>query len=131
MNIGVLENYCKDIAEWPKSWMIVDEDIEYGEKVMKVFIPFLIDIVKKGYLRRTVKNHIDNIWLLGGEVIDRINWDETLRYKNADVVIRNMVDSEGGPYSKHLYTDSERRSFDSTCRKLHKYLEQHANKIEI
>jgi len=126
MDIGILEDYCKDVVEWPKRWMIVDEDIEYGEKVMGVFIPFLIDIVKRGYSRRTIRNHMDNIWLLGGEIIDRINLYESLRHKSPDIVVRDMVDFEGGPYSIHIDTDSERRSFDNTCRKLHNYLEQSA-----
>ena len=38
--------------------------------------------------------------------------------------LRQAVGLDGGPYCRYLDTEAEVKSFDSTCRKLHKYLEE-------
>lgn len=65
---------------------------------------------------------MDNIWLLGGEIIGRVNFDETLREKNGPELVEMHIDEFGGPYSKHLDTQGEKNSFDSACKKLYKFL---------
>ena len=60
--------------------------------------------------------------LLGGELIDRINMDAELRNLGEFALVLKFIDSDGGPYSRHNDTESEMRSFDSSCKKLFKYL---------
>jgi hypothetical protein len=74
--------------------------------------------------KKTIKKHIDNIWLLGGEIAERVNNDESLRDKDGLTLVNLFVDDSGGPYSKHLDSEIEMNSFDSTCRKLFKYSNQ-------
>ena len=117
--------YCKDIEKWADSWKGFQKDIECGNRIIDyVFIPFLEFIINKGYAKRTIRRHIDNLWLLGGEIIGRVNLNEELRELDPKVLLLEFIDDEGGPYSKHDNTDESTRSFDSTCKKLNKYLQQ-------
>ena len=71
----------------------------------------------------TNKHHVDNLWLLGGEIIRGIYSNPELNGLNGRQLTQ-FVDEEGGPVSRHLATDDEQRSFIATCRKLHRFLIQ-------
>ena len=101
--------------------MGMPEDLEPGRRILDAFRPFLLSLIHKGLSRKTVRNHIDNIWCLGGILITNINYDESLRSKNALSLIADSVFEDGGPYSHH-FSEAEQKSFDSTCRKLHRFL---------
>lgn len=123
MNSSLIEISVKDIEKWPESWEIVEQDIECGKKIVEsVFIPFLESIIDKGLTRRTIKKHIDNLWLLGGEIINRANREEDLRKLEPRLLVLEFIDDDGGPYSKHIDTETEMESFDSTCKKLFKFI---------
>ena len=123
MNSSSIKTYYKDIDEWPNRWEIEKQDIECGKKIIdSVFIPFIEFIIKKGFAKKTVKKHIDNLWLLGGEIIESVNNDEDIRRLEPELLIHEFIDDQGGPYSSHINTESEMRSFDSTCKKLYKFL---------
>ena len=74
---------------------------------------------------RTIQKHVDNVWVLGGEFIRDLNYDPSLRKKPVDVVLRRMIEPDGGPLLYHGGED-EQRSFDSTCRKLCRFLTETA-----
>ena len=63
------------------------------------------------------------MWLLGGEIIRDVNEDPSLRKALADKLVRDVIEFEGGPLI-HNGAEDEQRSFDSTCRKLHRFLTQ-------
>ncbi len=118
-----LEPYCKDIDEWPDSWKFDKPDIVTGEKILhSVIIPFLYFPISKKLTKRTIERHVDSIWLLGGEIIGRVNNDESLREKDGLSLEKEFVDDSGGPYSKHLHSETDMDSFDRSCRKLYKFL---------
>ena len=118
-----LKAYCKDIDEWPDSWQYDKHDIVTGEKILhSTFIPFLDFIISRKLTKITIKKHIDNIWLLGGEIIERVNMDESLRDKDGLSLVKKFVDDSGGPYSRHLHSETEMDSFDISSRKLYKNL---------
>jgi len=97
------------------------EDIQYGDKIVSNFRPFIEDLILKDYKDKTVKKHIDNLWLLGGELIREINMDPELRNKGALDLLLEFIGTDGGPYCRHLDNDEELKSFDSTCKKLFKF----------
>jgi len=72
--------------------------------------------------RATRNRHRDNLWLLGGEIIRDINETPKLRKRPADALIRKSIIGGQGPSIYHCTSDAEQRSFDSTCRKLHRFL---------
>jgi len=66
---------------------------------------------------------VDNLWLLGGEIIRDLNEDPSLRKVAAERLLRNVIHKDGGPLIQNG-SEKEQRSFDSTCRKLHRFLTQ-------
>src|ERR1700716_1656196 len=73
--------------------------------------------------RKTIHKHVDNLWILGGEIIRDVNDDPRLRKVAADRLLRNVIHADGGPLMYHG-SEEEQQSFDSTCRKLHRFLHQ-------
>ena len=120
----IIKDYCKDVDEWPDRWKRLPEDVAYGEKLLKEIIPFMKFLVSKKYTKRTLKKHFDKLWLFGGELIEDINKEDELRELNALDLLLENIDSSGGPYSKHLDTENDFDSFDTTCRKFYKFIIQ-------
>jgi serine/threonine protein kinase len=72
---------------------------------------------------RTIQRHVDNLWALGGEIIRDLNEDSSLRRKSIEQLLHDRIDDEGGPLVYALESEeSLQRSLDSTCRKLHRFL---------
>jgi hypothetical protein len=72
---------------------------------------------------KTIRKHLDNVWLLGEEIIRDLNDDPSLRKVTADRLLRDAIHADGGPLIHHGEEEAQ-RSFDSTCRKLHRFLNQ-------
>jgi len=118
-----LSLYCRDLERWPRSWMGVEKDLPPGEELVACFLPFIEHLACSGLSPKTIRRHIDNLWLLGGEIIRDLNFDPSLRKVPADRLVAKVVHEDGGPL---LYNGSEeeQRSFDATCRKLHRFRSQ-------
>ena len=114
--------YVPDLYEWPDSWMIDQPDRDIGKEIVTFLTPFIEHLIAQGLTKRTIKRHVDSLWALGGEIITDINSDESLRKQPAQVLILNAVDEEGGPLLRNPFDPEDQKSFDSTCRKLHKFL---------
>ena len=119
-----LEHYCRDLNSWPRSWMGVEKDLPAGEQLVTLFRPFLEYLAASNLSPKTIQKHVDNVWALGGEFIRDLHNDSSLRKKPVDLVLRRMIEY-GGPLLYHGGED-EQRSFDSTCRKLRRFLSETA-----
>jgi hypothetical protein len=114
--------YVPDLDEWPDSWMIDQPDRAVGKAIVSVLIPFIEHLINQGLTKRTIKRHVDNLWALGGEIISDINWNESSRKQSAKVLVINAIDEEGGPLLRNPLDPNDQKPFDSTCRKLYKFL---------
>ena len=103
----------------------LEKDIPPGERLIALFRPFLEYLAASDLAPKTIQRHVDNVWVLGGEFIRDLNYDPSLRKKPVEVVLRRMIESDGGPLLYHGGED-EQRSFDSTCRKLRRFLTETA-----
>lgn len=90
---------------------------------MECFLPFLLHLTESGLSKRTIQNHVDNMWLLGGEIIRDVNENPSLRKVAAEELIGNVIHQDGGPLI-HNGWEAEQHSFDSTCRKFHRFRTQ-------
>jgi hypothetical protein len=99
------------------------EDIPPGEQIVACFRPFLVHLLALNLSRKTLRTHVDNLWLLGGELIRDVNTTPALRRRPTAALLFEAVE-EGGPLLYHGNSEAEQRSFDSTCRKLRRFLEQ-------
>jgi hypothetical protein len=116
--------YVRDLDEWPRSWMGLGKDVPPGEKLVACFRPFLEHLVSTSLSRKTIRKHVDNLWVLGGEIIRDLHEDPPLRRKDVGKILRDVIDDEGGPLIHGGNSEPQQNSFDSTCRKLHRFLSQ-------
>lgn len=100
--------------------MGLEEDVPPGEQLLTLFRPFLEHLAASDLSPKTIQKHVDNIWVLGGEFIRDLNYDPQLRKRPVDQVLLKMIECDG-PLLYHGNED-EQRSFDSTCRKLRRFL---------
>ena len=117
-----MQSYCPDLDQWPRSWAYEARDIPYGLQMVECFKPFLREMLALPLSRTTLRRHRDNIWVLGGEVIRRVQMDSGLRRRPVKQVVLDLIGDDGGPLLSHGQSEAEQRSFDATCRKLSRFL---------
>lgn len=98
-----------------------EDDLLAGRKLIESFTPFLLHLAASGLTKKTIQRHVDNLWILGGEIIRDVNEQNSLRKVAPRQLIGNVISQHGGPLI-HNGSEDEQRSFDSTCRKLHRFL---------
>ena len=113
------EDICSDFNEWPYIWMGMKEDIPYGKEILNKMRPFIEYLIEIGLGRKTIRNHMDNLWLLGGEIIRDVSMHNDYKVL-PETRLRGAIGLDGGPYCSDL-NKQERNSFDVTCRKFHKF----------
>ena len=103
--------------------MGVEKDVPPGEGLVACLQPFIEHLAASSLSPKTIRRHVDNLWLLGGEIIRDLNYDPSLRRLTADRLLAKVIHEDGGPL---LYSGSEeeQRSFDATCRKLYRFRTQ-------
>ena len=115
--------YGKDLEDWPRSWMGFPKDILPGERMVACFRPFLQHLIGLNLSPKTIRKHVDNLWMLGGEIIRDLNETPALRKVPVEDLLRDVL-KEGGPLLYHSDSEEQQRSFESTCRKFLRFLEQ-------
>ena len=104
--------------------MVWEKDLPPGEKLAACFRPFLEDLVASDLSPKTIQKHIDNLWALGCGIIRDLNETPSLRRKRIEQILDDRIDDEGGPLLYGVDSEEQQRSFDSTCRKFHRFLSQ-------
>ena len=69
-----------------------------------------------------MRRHVDNLWILGGEIIRDLHDTPSLRKRPVLGVLAQAVHRDGGPLIHHGGSEQQQRSFDATCRRLHLFL---------
>ena len=115
------EDIYPEFPEWADSWHGNEQDLLYGEAILAIMRLFVISMINRGLKKKTIQNHMENLFLLGNELIRHVSL-----YEEYDVLpeeyLRRNVDEEGGPLCRHLDSDYAQDSFDATCRKLCKFM---------
>jgi len=120
---SLLERYCRGLDTWPRSWMGWEKDLPPGEELVARFRPFLEDLVASDLSPKTIQRLVDHLWALGGEIIRDLNENPSLRRKSIKQILDDRIDEEGGPLVYALESEEPlQRAFDSTCRKLYRFL---------
>src|ERR1700735_2935845 len=73
----------------------------------------LVHLAESGLSKRTIQNHVDNMWLLGGEIIRDVNEEPRLRKRSVEQLVRNVIHEDGGPLIHNSWGDVQ-ATFDST-----------------
>ena len=80
---SLLERYCRGLDGRPRSWMGWEKDVPPGEKLVARFRPFLEALVVSDLSPKTIQRHVDNLWLLGGDIIRDLTENPSLRNRKS------------------------------------------------
>lgn len=123
----LLNEYCKDINEWPNKWEIDSADIKTGKAILEQFKLFLVDRIKKGRSKKTIKTYANYLWALGGELIRQVNEDSNERRLSARNLILKYIDDFGGPYWCHADNEEDHARYDAVCKQLFKFMAKNSS----
>ena len=118
---------CPDLEDWPRRWQGLPEDIAVGEALLAVLEPFLLDLLDQGLARSTFRRHRDNACALGGALIHDRYYDRKLAALPAEQALRQLVENDEAPLMWAGVRESEQRTYDTTARKLNKFLQRDLN----
>jgi len=100
-----------------------EKDLPPGEKIIICFRPFLEYLASSDLSPKIIQKHVDNLWVLGGEIIRDLNQTPSLRKVPVEKLLADLVE-DGGPLLYHSDSEEQQRSFESTCRKFRRFLTQ-------
>jgi hypothetical protein len=103
--------------------MGLEKDLPRGEQLLALLRPFIKHLALSNLSPKTIRRHVDNLWLLGGEIIRDLHYDPALRKRAPERLLCSVIHEAGGPL-RHNGSEEEQRSFDATCRKLCRLLPQ-------
>jgi hypothetical protein len=89
-----------------------------------VLKPFLLDLLDQGIAQSTFRRHRDNTCALGGVLIHDRYDDSELAALPAEQALRRLVENDEAPLMWAGVTESEQRTYDTTARKLNKFLQR-------
>lgn len=119
---AAFEEEFLDIDHWPQGWRVESQDLAPGQRMLDIFKVFLVHQLNLGRVRRTLRLHRDHLCTLGGQLIRLLHENPSLRKRGIVRVLTEAIDDDGGPIIYPPLTESEQRSFDSTCRQLHRFM---------
>lgn len=109
------------MAEWPSSWAGFPKDEAVGRDLTALMRPFFLQLVQHNFSAKTLRRHLDNLWLIGGEIIRDINDHPKLRKKPARTLLLNALAHGEAVFIADL-PEEQQRSLDATARKLFVFL---------
>jgi hypothetical protein len=118
-----VDRYCRNLQDWPRSWMGFETDLPAGGKTVMSFLPFIEHLVSSDLSAKTIQKHVDNLWVLGGEIIRNLHETPSLRKVPVERLLSDLI-QDGGPLLYHNDSEEQQRSFESTCRKFRRFLTQ-------
>ena len=101
------------------------EDLPPGQHIVECFQPFLHHLSERDLSDKTIRKHVSNLWVLGGEIIRLLNDTPSSRKKPADALVFDAVE-DAGPLPYGCDSEEALRSFESTCRLFRRFLEEQA-----
>ena len=115
------EKYLALMDRWPSSWRGSDDDIPIGEGLVAVMRPFIVHLCSLGLARKTVRNHLDCCWAIGGEIIRDLELPSKSRSLDPRSILLEAIDGGEAPLAYH-FDEEEQRQLDATAKKLFRFL---------
>jgi hypothetical protein len=106
---------------WPRSWAGSNADIPVGESLVAELKPFIAHLCSLGLAPSTVRNHLNNTWVIGGEIIREVVGSPTRRKLKPRRLLLDAIDLGEAPFV-YGFAEEEQRSLDATARKLLRFL---------
>jgi hypothetical protein len=81
--------YCRDLDNWPRSWVGLEKDLPPGAGLVACLRPFIEHLASSSLSPKTIRQHVGNLWTLGGEIIRDLNCIPSLRKVAAQRLLRD------------------------------------------
>ena len=109
------------MEDWPTSWAGTDEDEPVGRRLVAVLHRFMTHLQQQDLSARTVRRHLDHLWLIGGEIIRQLDDDPARRDTPTRALLLEALQDGEAPMVRDL-TDAQQAALDATARKLLKFV---------
>jgi len=106
---------------WPNSWAGIAKDEAVGRNMTDLLRPFILDLVQRHLAPKTLRRHLDNLWLIGGEIIRQLHDTPSRRKKAAKALLLDAT-ADGEVCWISGLTEAQQRTVDATARKLFGFL---------
>jgi len=80
--------------------MGLEKDLPPGEQLVTLLRPFLEHLAMSNLSPKTIQKHVDNVWVLGGEIITELNYTPSLRKAPVKNILADLI-KDGGPILQH------------------------------
>jgi hypothetical protein len=111
-----------DLDKWPGSWMGTEKDLRYGKELLPFMEKFIHYLMTQGLSRKTLKEYVDWIWLLGGGIIKEVSICREYK-KNPAKKLMEAVEGGGRlPDGHEEMSKGELESFARMCGKFEEFL---------
>ena len=97
-----------------------ERDLLPGRKLVECDTPFLLHLAGSGLSKKTIQKHVDNLWVLGGEIIRDLQETPKLRRTPVHDLVDTVLENDG-PLLYHCDSEEQQHSLESTCRKLRRF----------
>ena len=116
---ATLDSLLALMRPWPKSWSYDKQDLAAGARLVAEFESFIRHLHGAGLAPRTIRRHVDNLWVLGNELIRDSHMTDP---PEPIPPLVEVVEDEGGPLLLRTECENDQREFDATCKKLYRFL---------
>ena len=106
-----------------KSWMVEARDLCPGQQMVEIAKPFLRHLLSSTCRPRPCASTALNLWPARRRNHLGPAREPPARSRSRRVALAALND-EGGPLISNRASEEQQRSFDSTCRKLHRFLKE-------
>jgi len=86
-----------------------EKDLPPGEKLVACLRPFLEHLAGSDLSSKTIQQHVDNLWALGGEIIRDLHQTPALRKVPVEKLLWERIE-DGGPLLYHSDSSAQVRS---------------------
>jgi|SRR3972149_5208343 len=111
-----------DFEKWPDSWKGTEKDLGYGKKLLPFMEKFIHYLKAQGLSRKTLKEYVDCVWLLGGQIVKEVSIYREYKMDPAKKLLETV---EGGgclPEAHEVMSKTELESFARMCGKFEEFL---------
>lgn len=106
---------------WPTSWAGIAKDEGVGRNLTDLMRLFVLSLVQRHLAPKTIRRHLDNLWVIGGEIIRQLHDTPSRRTKAAKILLLDAT-ADGELCWVSGLTEAQQRTVDATARKLFGFL---------
>ena len=106
---------------WATSWAGTHEDEPVGRRLVAALQLFMTHLQHQGLSSRTLRRHLDNLWLIGSEIIRQLDHDPARRDTPTHALLLEAIQDGEAPLVRDL-TEEQQAALDATARKLLKFV---------